>query len=140
MIRTQDEIVERIRLREPKDYFGFEIGEYIAYLDFEHAKEFLKEGTTAEEWNEAIKTRLPPKEAMIDYMPFAFEKAHGQRGISANRSIGHMIAWAWLINDGWATKIETAYGADYRDYGLHILRMICELLEINPKEYGDNND
>ena len=75
---------------------------------------------------------------MIDYMEFAFDKAHDERGISANRSINHMIAWSWLSGDDELNQaIEHEYETNYHSYSLEILRMICEKLGIDPKEHGD---
>ena len=137
--RTQEQIVERIKAREENDPLGFEVGEYIDYLDFEHAKPYLKEGCSAEEW-EAHRSNVPlPKDAIVDYMKFAFDKAHGERGISANRSLQHMIAWSWLSGDEELNAgIESRYRTEYCGYGLDILRWVCEQLGIDPKEHGDD--
>ena len=43
MKRTQNEIIKRIEARKERDMFGFEWQEYVAYLDYEHAKTYLKE-------------------------------------------------------------------------------------------------
>lgn len=136
--RSQDEILDRMNDRKDGDPLGFETGEYIDYLDFENAKAYLKEGVTAEEWAEACSDTKPPLEKIKSYMPFAFGKAHGERGISANRSIQHMIAWAWLSGDDELLgKIESEYDHSYSAYGLPILRMICEHCGWDAKELGD---
>lgn len=134
--RTQEDIVNRYEARSGSDTLGFEVGEYIDYLDFSHATPYLETGTTAEQWGKI--TVSAPKQAMVNYMEFAFGKAHGKRGISANRSIKHMIAWAWLSGDDeLLASIEDGYASSYCHYGLPILRGICERLGIDPKEYGD---
>lgn len=135
--RSQDEIVARIESRRHDDPLGFETGEYIDYLDFEHASgEYLIEGTTEEQWKEVVPD--PPKQAMVSYMEFAFDKAHGERGTSACRSLSHMIAWAWLSGDEELSKyIEDAYSNEYHSYGLVILRGICQHLGIDPEQHGD---
>jgi len=104
---------------------GFETDEYKECLDFEHVKEYLKDGVTPEKWNEVIETR-DMHDVMKDYMPFAFEKARDERGISASRSISHYIAWLWLADDNelWKTIEE------YHDYGIPQLTQICEYLGI----------
>lgn len=136
--RSQDEILARIELRKESDPLGFERGDYIDFLDFDHAKPYLKEGTTAEEWDEETKDHDAPLDAMRNYMPFAFGKAHGERGISAHRSLYHMTAWAWLSGDDELTDmIVREHNGNYHSYGLEILRKICEHCGWNAKELGD---
>lgn len=133
--RSQEEIVDRIESRADGDPLGFETSEYVDYLDFDHARQYLEETVTAEQWAEATAVTASPKEAMVAYMDFAFGKAHGERGISAERSIAHMVAWAWLSGD--EDLLDYITTAPYRGYGLSILRGICQRLGIDPKEYGD---
>ena len=47
LLRTQEEIIARIGTRADADPLGFERGDYIDYLDFKHAKPFLKNDVTA---------------------------------------------------------------------------------------------
>lgn len=124
-MRTQDDIVTRLEARKPNDFFGFEWQEYIWFLDFEHAKPYLKDSVVECDWEVEIKT---PKEIMIDYMEFAWEKANGCRGISAWRSLAHYTAWLWLDGDDelWKTIID-----DYEYYGKPQLIEICEYLGID---------
>jgi len=132
-MRSQDEIVNRYKTISPKDLFGFESDEYIPYLDYEHAKEYLKEGTTEEDWNASMETR-DPHTVMKDYMGFAWEKANDCRGISASRSIQHYVAWLWLAddNDLWETIT-----SNYEHYGKPQLIQICNYLNIDPSQYDD---
>lgn len=123
---TQEQIVERIRERIDHDVLHFEIQYYFEYITHEQAKLWLKPDSKAENWDEP---KTLDREAIIadmrGYMPFAFGKAHGQRGISATRSIYHYIAWTWLIGDTEFSK-EIQDDANYAPYGLTALRMICE--------------
>lgn len=135
--RTQDQIVDRIEARTSSDHLGFEVNEYLPYLDFQHARKYLNEGTTEARWAEAKGDYVEPRQKMIDYMAFAFQKAHGERGISANRSIQHMIAWGWLVSDEIGLEIQRLYDQEYDNYGLAILRNICDILGIDRKEHGD---
>ena len=129
MDRSQKEILQRIIERKENDFFGFEVQTYIPYLDFENAKQFLKDGVTEVDW----KQNRDPKQEMIGYMPFAWEKANGGRGISASRTISHYVAWLWLDgNDNLASSIE-----DYEYYGKDELRSICEYLGLDPDEWDD---
>ena len=87
MKRTQNEILKRIEEVKSYDFLGFERNDYIDFLDFEHAKIFLKDGTKKEDWEGGENPRpfTDPIKDMKEYMDFAWEKANGCRGISANR-------------------------------------------------------
>lgn len=134
MNRTQEEIVNRIESRKKNDMFGFEWQEYLSYLDYEHAKPYLKDGLTEQEWQEHLSTVAHPKTVMINYMPFAWEKANSCRGISAWRSLSHYQAWLWLDGDEelWPTL------DDYQYYGKPQLVEICEYLGIDSSEWDDD--
>lgn len=140
LVRTQEEIVSRINsvCELGNDPFGFECSEYVPYLDFEHAKPFLKEDTTPDDWKNCPSEKSPV-DCIREYMTFAFEKAWDERGISANRSIQHFIAWAWLSGDDELHRmIEEEYASGYDDYGKPILRMICQHFAWDSKEFGDH--
>jgi len=132
-MKTQDEIVIRIRDRKEHDFFGFETSEYLDYLDFDHAKEFLKPEATKEKWEKDIHGKArPPADMIKDYMPFAWDKANNCRGISAARSICHMIAWLWLDGKDWS-ELE-----DYEYYGKPQLVRICKEYGIDWRALDDN--
>lgn len=133
MKRTQQEILNRIEEIEDDDFFGHQRGDLIEYLDFENAKKFLKDGTTAEQWNEYQKEVLPPREKMIDYLAFAWEKAYGERGLSAARSMDHYTSWLWLDGDEELHKTL----AFYTDYGKPQLEDICRYLGVDPAQYAE---
>ena len=133
MKRTQQEILNRIEEVEKDDFFGHQRGDLVDYLDYEHAKKFLKEGTTAEEWNEYQKEVMPPREKMIDYLAFAWEKAYGERGLSAARSMDHYTSWLWLDGDEELHKTL----ALYTDYGKPQLEDICRYLGVDPSQYEE---
>lgn len=140
MNRTQDEIVERIKLKKEDDLFGFEVSEYISYLDYDHAKEFITKNTSADAWDKitAGAKERNPVDIMRDYMPFAWEKANNRRGVSANRSIGHFIAWLWLAGeDSNCREIEEDYERRYCYYGKLILAKICERFEFANLDNGE---
>ena len=125
-MRTQDEIITRIGERREHDFLGFEIDEYILCLDFAHAGPYLKDGATEENWAGATDV-LPPVERMQAYMEFAWGKANDERGISANRSVLHYIAWLWLTEeDEPLAKVEHMYDTDYHYYGKPILEIVCD--------------
>lgn len=125
---TQAEIVERFKARQDGDFFGDEVSVYLGFLEFEHAKAFLKPEVTAEEWDKvrAPLTRENVLAKMLDYMEFGWGKANDCRGLSANRTICHYIAWTWLAGDrDFSQKIVDEYRDNYRFYGKDILVMIC---------------
>ena len=132
---TQDEIVARIEDRRgDKDPLDFEWPEYVEYLDYEHIRPFL-----AAEWVQKYEsgeekytgkpdfTRDDILKKMEDYLAFAWEKANNCRGISANRSIQHYIAWTWLAGDQeFSAKVEELFEKAYMHYGKGILATIAE--------------
>ncbi|MCT1430595.1 hypothetical protein M3G50_07490 [Brachybacterium muris] len=111
--RTQDQIVARMEDVKPGDVFGFKADLLLGYLDFEHAKPFLKEEATADAWAEAVADIKPPAQAGAEYVPFAVGKIRDERGISASRSVQKFAEWAWLDGqDDLADQID-----DDRNYG-----------------------
>lgn len=131
MNRTQEQIVERLR-DDRIDPLGWASSDLLEWLDFDHAKEFLKPEVTAQSWADTEKPKSV-REQMIDYMPFAWEKANDCRGLSAGRSISHYQNWLWLLGeDELAEQIR-----DYEYYGKDQLVRICEYLGIDSKQYDD---
>ena len=131
--RTQEEIVARIEARKTKDIFGFEINELIMFLDYQHARPYLKPETLEKEWEQEKKF---PRDIILDYLTFAWDKACSCRGISAGRSIQHFISWLWL--DGKDALSEWAECEDnYQHYGKEILRRISEEYDFNWRDHDD---
>ena len=62
---------------------------------------------------------------MKDYTPFAWEKCHGQRGLSAIRSIDHFKGWCWLLEDDEALAF-ISNDDNYSQYGALMLAYLCE--------------
>ena len=132
-MKTTEQILARIEELKDSDFFGFERSDLIDYLPFEHAKPYLKDGVTADEWEASTKD---PVDCIKEYMDFAWEKANNNRGISASRSMSHMSAWLWLAGEhDFLAKIGDLQ--DYEYYGKPQLREICEHLEIDWKQYDD---
>lgn len=136
LTRTSEDIVARIKEIGPEDFFGWEGSDLVAYLPFDMAKQFLKDDATAEQWAEDDRptTRESVVAEIVDYMPFAWEKANDQRGISANRSISHMRAWTWLLDDGTYEKMEAL---EYQHYGKEKLVSVCESLGLDWEQWDD---
>lgn len=127
-MRTQEEIVARIN--EVLDVpFNFEPDVLLPFLDFPHAKEFLKSETTEEAWvkvSGSERTDAVALEEAKKYMAeTGWDKAMNHRGLSAGRTVQKMRAWMWLIgNDELATLCDD--NSKYREYGAPILAAICE--------------
>lgn len=137
-VKTQDQIVDELRRLKGSDddFFGFRTGDLITWLDYEHAKEFLKPECSEEEWAKTHTgelTREKILKTMEDYMSFAWDKARNCRGISAARSMEHYTAWMFLIGD------EGTLGdlTDYEHYGKDNLRRICEKYGWNADQWDD---
>jgi len=122
-MRTQSEILARIKERDEGDPFDWEIDEYIVFLDWEHVKDFLIPDADQGGWNDDFRepTRENVLEKMREYMPFAVDKAERGRGLSALRSIMHYTAWVWLLEDDDLLEVVMV---DYEDYGKGILGQI----------------
>lgn len=118
-MRTQKEILVRIQEVAANDLVGFETNDLLITLEYNNAKPWLKEDTTESEWLEDQPdcTNDGIKKTIIEYLPFAFEKADNARGLSASRSLAHYSAWLWLLND------EAIYK---------------EFVETKPEGYGQN--
>lgn len=125
-MRTQEEISARYdALKGQFMWFGGEV--LLGYLDYDHAKPFLKPETTAEKWTPCERTRSDDDvlERMRDYMAFAWEKVEDHRGISAGRSVEKMTEWLWLLGDD--DLVRFAEDEDnYPQYGAPVLKAICD--------------
>lgn len=139
--RTQKEIVSRIEAVRETDLFGAQTGDLVCFLEYEHAKQFLTEGTTKEQWDTSTSGVVSPARCIAEYMAFAWDKANNRRGLSAARSIDHMVTWLWL--DG---KDELAAQIEHYDYyGKPQLVAVCNEYGIDWKalddgEWVDNED
>lgn len=117
-MRSVAEIITRIKLlQDPansEDFFGVQVGNLLATLPYEWAKanDWLKDGVTEEQWN-GMSGRLHTDEdvlkAMREYLPFAWRKANDCRGLSASRSIDHMRAYLWLLENEEFNRMDEVY-------------------------------
>ena len=133
-MKSSVEIKNKFKEGFDNDVFGFGTGDILDALTFDEVKEYLKQEyvekeTAADEWEaNRLKTDDDVKAKMLDYLPFAWDKAEGQRGLSADRSIRHFAAWAWLIDDDFYNEIEYMYEHNYAPYGEPILAYISNKL------------
>lgn len=135
-MRTQSEIVDLYRKKAAFLDFTNEV--LIAFLDYDHAKEFLKPEVTAEAWevmSRSVGGDAPThsrllgesdiSEQMAGYMRFAWGKVEDHRGISAGRSVQKLAALAWLTGDDEILPF-SENNSNYAQYGAPILKHICE--------------
>jgi hypothetical protein len=124
-LRTVPEIVARYRDTRAEDILGFHGSVLLEYLPVTDLRQFCKEGADLSDWTPSALTREAITEAMREYMEFAWGKATGHRGISANRSVAKLAAWLWLLGDGELAAFAND-SANYPYYGGPILGRICE--------------
>ena len=125
--RTLEEIKARLEARKSSDSFAHEWSIYLAALPFDEAKQYLKPSITTQTWKQ--KTAQDFKQEAINYLHFAWEKANDQRGLSAQRSIAHFIAWLWLMG---YNEFDDLFD-EYELYGKPQLRRISEFLGVDWK-------
>jgi hypothetical protein len=136
--RTDEEILARIKEVEGTDFLGVYRVDLLGGLSFEAVKPFLKQEAIEEgeeEWNKGRKeSAKDPGDAIRKYLPFAWEKANHCRGISAGRSLMHMITWAWFDkNEPLVRYLEE----DYLWYGKQQLIVCSELYDFPWREHDD---
>ena len=130
-MRNDKEIIDRINERKNSDYFGFECSDLVSRLPFSLAKQFLIEGAVESEWEISPRDKESILKEMLVYMPFAFEKANNERGLSASRSMSHYQAWVWLAGDDLGDLLE------YEFYGKDNLVMICKHYGWDASQWDD---
>lgn len=115
---------------------GTIMGDLVPYLDYEHAKAYLKPDVTKERWEEDLSENSYEhiKKLIVDYIPFAWRKANGCRGISAGRSMDHFKIWFWLIGEDDISEMCDGY---YEYYGKAQLIKITEWAGLNPKDFDN---
>lgn len=134
-MRTQAEILAKIKVAEKGDMFGFEWNEYLPALTRESAetlKGTLLKDVDMSDWVQVFDSDDKVRAKCIDYMEFAWEKANGCRGISAGRSLMHYKAWLWLIGENGFDDVD-----EYTHYGKDNLVRICKFLDIDSKKWDD---
>lgn len=119
--RTVEEIRAQFEVLKNQDPLGMTHGDLVVYLP-----EAWTNGTISDEYKKDHQLEAPPTpEAALamarEYLGFAFEKAINHRGLSANRSVNHLINWAFLARRD--DLYEFAVNEDnYRCYGVPILK------------------
>jgi len=134
-MRTVEEIKERINKKKQWDLFGT-IVDLIEFLPPEHAKPFLKEDANVEDFVKEYTKENVIKE-IKNYLPFAYDKAEGARGLSSGRSIMHFCHWLWLLEDHELLAF-VEDDDNYPMYGFPMLQKIAEKYYPELKRDYDN--
>jgi hypothetical protein len=129
--RTNEEIIARLREIDSRDALGFESGDLMIRLPLELAREFLKPEYDGADWKVYPRDRESVIAGMLNYMPFAWEKANNCRGISAYRTLCHYTSWLWLIGEDLGDLLS------YEFYGKPQLIAICERFGWDHKQWDD---
>ena len=98
-MRTQEEIIARINKLSLKDHLGFERASLLEYLDFDHAKEYLREGVTQAQWD-GVRPELDVqliRERILKCLPSAWEKANQCRQLAVTSAVSYFKTWLWLL-------------------------------------------
>ena len=128
VVPTVEEIDKRYDERNEGDIIGFETNEYLMFMSFDKVRGIVNKEVGDDELRGLLKpvSREHMLEVMQGYMEFAWGKANDMRGISANRSIEHYVAWTWLAGDAdLSSEIGRMAWDDYCYYGKPILEHIC---------------
>lgn len=134
-MKTEQEIIDRIRKIKDRDFFGFESIDLITRLPFSSAKEFLKPETVEADWKQAT---MSPSEEIKSYLSFAWDKANNCRGLSASRSISHFTAWMFLDGkDEFLKYLEDEGGEYYEHYGKGLLVLVSTLYDVDWRKLDD---
>lgn len=135
-MKTQEQILARIETLENDDFFGYQRGDLMDFLDFKNAKQFLKKGAGQKKWEKCQEknTKKGIEKIIKNYIEFAWGKANGCRGLSAGRSIEHFSTWLWLYDEKLYQKIEDI---EYEHYGKEKLVAICEHFGWDYKKWDD---
>lgn len=131
-MKTVAEIQKKAREGFDTDPFGFGKTDLIIELPYEEAKEYLKPEVTKEEWEKdrrQITTDDDILKEIAEYVSFAQGKIDDERGISADRSCQHFIAWFWLIDEDFSNELADTYRHDYAPYGQPVLNKVKKYLD-----------
>ena len=117
---TPEQIVGMMQRIESEDFFSEFCPALMPYLPYEHAKPFLDDGVTPEQWQEAVGDGDRDNDATLRdqfqyYAKWWKEKIEHERGISVWRAkyqfalrmfLAGMPEWETLLSmdDGWYTR------------------------------------
>lgn len=125
-MRTQEEMVERVKMVMGEfPVIAITHDDIAIYLTAENLKQFAKKGVDLSGWTAVEMDKEKIEKEISSYLPFAWEKAEGKRGLSAMRSIAHFRNWLWLLgDDDLLAFVEN--DNNYTEYGIPMLLKIRE--------------
>ena len=131
-MRTQEELVAYIE--KNNQFMNWAAEALVPFLDFRHAKPFLKPEANEEGWKERTDeypfTEEGFTETLITYMnEYGFDKALNHRGISASRTIDKVKAWAYALGNDELVTFLNDYD-NYPQYGAPMLAKVAETFSI----------
>ena len=113
-MKTHQQILDRMEAVKEVDWMGTQRSDLVQHLPFALAKPFLKGDVTEDQWIERTKDVMTPMDSIKDYLPFAWDKANNGRGLSAGRSLEHILTWLWL--EGYDRLVKEHFN-EYDAYG-----------------------
>lgn len=133
-MRTTEEILARIAAVKDDDWMGTQTSDLLMFLPYEAAKPFLADGWGQEKFEQAQRSGGgTPKERIRDYLSFAWDKANNCRGLSAGRSLEHIMTWLWLAG----YENADAEFSDYSHYGKKQLVIASLLVDFDFERHDD---
>lgn len=110
VVVDQDDIVRRLEQGRQDDWAGEETMQLLSFLDYAHAKPYLKDEVTASEWGQGDQepqerqaidnARL--RELLAHYRDWWAQKVRDGRGISVHRGRSFMVNLLFLAGvEGW---------------------------------------
>lgn len=135
-MKTDQEILARIEEVEKADWMGTQRGDLVVRLPYALAKQYLREDGDMDEakWDAGRAELLAPMDLIKDYLPFAWDKANNCRGLSAGRSLEHILTWLWL--EGY-DKLVAEHFQHYEAYGKLQLVVASELVNLDWSKLDD---
>lgn len=132
---TQEQVMAAVRNgRSAQCIDGRDYGRLAEFFPVSCLGEFgleLKEGAT---WEPKPWTRDVIMAQLAGDLAFAFEKALGQRGISASLMRQVIKMWLWVLDEGMPPEADDD---DYAQYGLPLLKAVALKFGL-PNEIGDD--
>lgn len=130
--RTPEEIVAMAKSIEGTGVLGEFAPALFEYLPYEHAKSFLKEGVTSEQWEDA---RGEGNDAKLrnqfqHYAEWWKEKIENERAISVWRAKGQFALRMWLAGMSEWEEIFHTDGGYYTRDAYETARELCGLAEL----------
>ena len=128
---TQEEIVERIEAIANSDMFGEYRPRLVDYLDYKHAKPYLKDGTPEKDWDAASDTTLQAElhRYMEDWWK---QKVEDGRGLSVHRGRAQVVILLFLAGiPSWKEiGIDADEGIDGGWYQEDAYNKVADLFEL----------